>query len=308
MLPVANVRTVADLARLFLAWAPGNCAPGTVEYYRRHLERFAAFTGTTPLEELKPFHLTSWESRWHPLQAVQRLFAWAEREAECIDRNPFARVKRPPIGQRRRILSRQDSLRLMRAAAPDFRAVLMAMRESIARPQEVRALDWQSLRWVGGEPALAGELLGGRGAWFLDEFKARRRRADPTSTRIIPISPRIGRLVVRLLRRRPARHGWVFLNSRGAKWTTNAARLRMAALRQRVGLGADHRGERIVLYTMRHTAATEACSLGVRDRLLADLMGHSSTRTTARYQHLQADHLLAAMQELHWKRHRPHAG
>src|SRR6185295_4351794 len=60
------------------------------------------------------------------------------------------------------------------------------------------------------------------------------------------------------------------------------------------GVGRDRHGETIVPYTFRHTAATLASAAGVRDRLLADALGHTETSTTARYQHLATEHIRAS--------------
>jgi integrase/recombinase XerD len=63
----------------------------------------------------------------------------------------------------------------------------------------------------------------------------------------------------------------------------------MRRLRRRIDLADD-----VVPYTLRHTAATRATVAGVRDKLLAELLGHTSTRTTARYQHPNVEDLCAA--------------
>jgi site-specific recombinase XerD len=73
-------------------------------------------------------------------------------------------------------------------------------------------------------------------------------------------------------------------------------------LRDKVGLGPDENGEQVVAYTMRHTSATRASARGVRDRVLAELMGHTSTTTTQRYQHLQADHLAEAIKRVNGRK------
>jgi site-specific recombinase XerD len=39
----------------------------------------------------------------------------------------------------------------------------------------------------------------------------------------------------------------------------------------------------------------------VRDKVLAELMGHTNTRTTQRYQHLQAKHLADAIRQANGK-------
>jgi site-specific recombinase XerD len=69
----------------------------------------------------------------------------------------------------------------------------------------------------------------------------------------------------------------------------------MKRLREKLGLGPDANGEKIVAYSLRHTAATQACARGVPDRVLAELMGHTDPATTRRYQHPQLDHLAEAL-------------
>ncbi len=76
------------------------------------------------------------------------------------------------------------------------------------------------------------------------------------------------------------------MSSRGLPWTVNALRCRMRSLRDVAGIGPDENGERIVMYTNRHTFGTGACAKGVADRRLADLMGHTDTKTTQKYIHL----------------------
>ena len=71
----------------------------------------------------------------------------------------------------------------------------------------------------------------------------------------------------------------------------------MADLRVRCGLKADNGEEQIVCYHMRHAAATLATVNGIRDRVLADIMGHARTQTTARYQHVQPKDLVEAVKQ-----------
>jgi len=87
----------------------------------------------------------------------------------------------------------------------------------------------------------------------------------------------------------------VFLNSQGRPWSANAVRCAMADLRERSGLKADADEEQIVCYHMRHTAATLATANGIRDRVLADIMGHAQTKQTSRYQHLRPVDLVASI-------------
>lgn len=291
----------------FLTWASTTLAPGTVAGYRRHLERFTEAVGDQVVDELRPHHLMTWGLTWHKLQAVQRCFAWACSSAELIARNPFTNVRRPPLGHRRRILHRAELVGLLRGAAADFRRYLLAARETIARPQELRAISWEHLRHDATRGDLVAELRAGRAVAVLEDFKGRKRRSDAHAVRLIPITPRLGRLVARLAQIAGNLTGPIFLTSAGKPWSKEAVRLRMKRLRKRLGMGKDHRGENVVVYTLRHTGGTDAAAAGVRDRVLAELMGHSSTRTTARYQHLETAHLVDAMAQLsaYRKKRRP---
>ena len=290
--------TFRQLVEQFLAWSAHILSPATVSYYRHHLNGFAAVAGDTPAAEVKRHVLLAWGTSWHRVQAVQRVYNWAVDDAELLDANPFARVRRPPIGMRRRVLDRATLVRLMRGASPSLRALLIALRETMARPQEVRALTWSCLTWPGQPNGFEAALWAGQVVAVLDEYKSRKRRLDPNAPRVILISPRLGRLLGRLVCRTNDLVGRVFTNEHGKPWTGNAVRRAMRRLRLRLGLAVDHRGEPVVAYTIRHTQATAASAAGIRDRVLAELMGHTSPRTTARYQHLDVRHLQEAMQIL----------
>ena len=278
--------TVRQLVELYERWAVhqvqlGAMAKGTHAYYLHHLSNWSAEFGDRDVSLVKPVDLMLWGTSWHAVQAVKRLFRWAE-DAGVIVASPVARVRKPPSGRRTRVLDLREQLRALRRANRCFRDFLLAMRESIARPQEIRELRWTELVQLPSGMLYACQA----------EFKGRRRRTNPNATRIIPISPRLQRLLERLRRRRSAPEGHIFLNTRGLPWTGNAVRIAMATLR--IGAKLEAGGERVVCYTWRHTAATAATIRGLPDRVLADLMGHTTTRTTARYQHLKAEDLVRA--------------
>jgi integrase len=229
--------------------------------------------------------LERFKTSWHSVQAVQRLYNWGVSMG-LIWTNPARSVRAPDPSQWQRVLSPRETARLLRAADKHYRAVLLALRHTIARPQEVRAVRWKHL------------LLQPYPMFELRDFKAKSRRTDrQVARRRIPLDDRMLRLLGRMAsRRNPSPDDHVFLNSRGRPWTANELRIRMRNLRRRLKLAADENGEQVVNYTLRHTAATRACAAGLRDRVLAELMGHShTTTTTARYQHLQDHHLHEAI-------------
>lgn len=287
--------TLRNLIERFLEWGENFLAAGTCKNYRRLLERFALAAGELPAAGLRAHVLLAWGKTWHEIQAVQRLFNWAVHDAQLLAENPFKRVKRPPLGQRSRILDRGVMLRMFRKTSPAFRRYLIALRETLARPQEIRAAKWENLWWPDKPHGMAQALQLGRAAFILEDFKGRRRRADPRARRVIPISPRLGRLIFRISCTQQPGGVHIFVNDRGRPWTNNAVRMRFRWLRKTLPLPRDHRGENVVAYSIRHTTATWAAAAGVRDRILAEVMGHTSTRTTARYQHLELAHLQQAL-------------
>lgn len=279
-----QVLRLGDLRRRFLDWqarevAAGRARPRTLAYYRDQLEPFVRHAGAAlAVAELVPWHLEECKTGWHSVQAVQRLFNWGTRMG-LVGFNPFAQVERPPPGRRRRVLDRGELARLLRCCPRPFRRFLIALRRTMARPQELRSLVW-------------GQLEASGRAFVLDDFKGKRRRRDGVELRVIALDGYTSRLLLRL-RRGAGPAAPVFVNRRGQAWTSNALRLAMRRARRRAGLDAG--GELVVCYTLRHSGATEATAAGVGDRQLADLLGHASTRTTARYQHLRIGHLVEAI-------------
>lgn len=290
--------TVSALIARFETWAIKRLATGTVLNYQRHLRRFLLAVGDVDVATLRAHHLMEWANTWHEIVSIQRCWNWACRDAQILTSNPFENVKRPRQGKRKRIFERAELMKFLRAAAVDLRRYLIALRESIARPQEARALDWSHLRTCDATIPIAAALTTGYAYFELEDFKHRHLRADPDSVRVIPITPRLGRLLLRIAGQELPKQGVILQTSRGQSWTKEAVRLRVKRLRIRLNIGRDKRGENIVAYTFRHTAATAAVARGIRDRVLADLMGHTGTRTTSRYQHLNTQHLLEAMRRI----------
>jgi integrase len=157
------------------------------------------------------------------------------------------------------------------------------MRHTLARPGEIRDLRWRDYH-------ADTKLL------CLSSFKAKKRRKDGVAVRAIPVDPYLQRLLQRWKSRRsPLPEHHLFVNQHGKPYTGSAIRLAIKRAAMRAGLVADGE-EAVVPYTMRHTAATFATKAGVRDRVLATIMGHTSTRTTARYQHLDVAELGGAIE------------
>lgn len=280
----------------FLGWCAKARKPKTTEGYRHFLNKFLAEVGNKRINKLRPIDLEKYARTWHEVQSVQRLFQWAKDKLRIIKTNIFAKVPRPPAGQRNRILSPRELAGLLRKTQSPFREFLIGMRETIARPQEIRVLHWEMLQSEIPRLSIEEALAAGRAIFVLHEYKSRERRLDPTMPRVLFVNARLGRLLLRL--RALTSEGPVFLNSKGKPWSGNAVRCRMRRLRKQGYLAPDGGRENIVAYSLRHSMATVAVANGVRDKALADLMGHADPETTRRYVHLQIDHLRTAMDRI----------
>lgn len=282
----------------FLQWADATLAENTAISYRYHLGGFLRATKNKEVENLCPVNLSTWGKSWHDYQAVMRCFRWAVTHARLIPLNPFEGMIMPCRNERQRILQPKEIARFLRHCRERPRNFLLALRECYARPQEIRAVCWDDLRSELPELEIDEALQQGKAIIVLREFKDRRRRKDTNRPRVLLISKRLGRLLVRLRAKRSEEYPNIFLNSLRRPWTNSAVRCVMRRLRKRLGVTRDKHGETVVAYTFRHSQATLAASKGIRDRVLADILGHVETRTTARYQHLQIGHLREALDRI----------
>lgn len=278
--------SLADAAGKFLAAVAGDVAPATLALYSLYVRRFVQAHGQLELDQVTPAVVRAWGKTYHPVQAVQRFMSWCCREARYIDKNPLEGMRKMPRGRRLRTLSPSELLRIQRLAQPALRRLVLALGESFARPHELRLATWDQVRIAGLQPAKDEDMTAGVAFLFVERFKGQWRRRDATAVRVIPITPRLGRLLVRLRRRRQGLQCHIFENARRRPWTVNAVRCAFRRLRGRAGLGVDGRGENVVAYSLRHTGATAAVVAGVPIAELAGALGHADIRMTHRYVHL----------------------
>lgn len=117
--------------------------------------------------------------------------------------------------------------------------------------------------------------------------------------RFVPFGPRASAALVRYLEVRVARFPAVgdvlFLNGRGRGAITRGGfSRRLAAAARRAGISC-----RVTPHQIRHSYATPLLEGGADLRILAELLGHASVLTTARYTRVTAEHLKKACQRAH---------
>ncbi len=288
---------VLDLSRSFLAHMGvreklGQTAPATVAWYRVQLGKLDAAAGEMSAADLRAHHLVGVEFTNHFVRALRALYRWAtDEEQQFVPKDPFKKLRPPPCGERQRILTRAEMVRLYKGCRRQFRRFLFVMRHTIARPGEVRGLLWGQINWD-------------RRLITLVKFKGKSRRRDGVKVRTIPLDLATARLLRNKYRRdgSPGPDAPVWLDRDQKQLTPNALRCRMRTARLKAKLTTDG-GEAIVCYSLRHTSATAASRAGVRGKLLSDIMGHTNSKTTDRYQHLAGDDLVGGVDQV--VAHRP---
>jgi integrase len=288
--PGAATAPVAEIVRAFLAWSVAHHKPSTSGQYEWFGEALIEDCGRIVAVDFRPIDVTRWVAArgWAGAQEYNarryafRYFSWAVREG-LLRANPLSGMPRPRPLPRRRALGEGEYLTLIRATDSDLRPLLFALRQTGARPQELRELTW---------PQVRDDHL------RLDDHKTVGRTRKP---RIIHLAPVVQRFLAVLRRRSRSDH--VFLNGRGEPWTANALRLRISRLRDKLGLADD-----VCAYLIRHAFGTNAVLNGVDVATVAELMGHASTEvTTSVYIHLaeQTSHLQDAAARAAAPRSRP---
>ncbi len=210
----------------------------------------------------------------HTIAAVQGVFHWAVKH-EVLDVNPLVGYDKPKAHRRTRVITPEEYEKLLAKADPNFSRVITVLRLTGCRPGEVRTLIWE---WVDLESKL----------WIVPDHKTVTRQANP-QPRIIPLPDKIVEMCKELAQQPHKIENHVFLNKFGKPYTKDCFVRKMDRLRKRAGIEVKA-GERIVLYSNRHTYGTEK-SARVSSIELAELMGHTDVRTTQRYTHFNTDRL-----------------
>jgi integrase len=206
----------------------------------------------------------------HAIIAVKTCWSWGLKN-DLLPLNPLQKVQKLHAEGRERTFTPEEFLALLRNSDALFRQVLLFFRLTGIRPGEFCRLTWEQVDFD-------NHIL------VIRRHKGR-RTSRVKKPRLIHLPP----AAESLLRWRLQKYGpteRVFLNGDAQPWRYNALRCRMRRLRVRAGIGPDENGERIVLYTARHTFGTQAAAAGVTDRRLADLMGHTDPKMTQKYIHL----------------------
>jgi integrase len=216
----------------------------------------------------------------HFMRAAKTLLNWAAHpKRRHIPHNPWQEIGYLPERPRERLVTPDEFRHLMQQASDDdFRETLFFMRHTTARPGEVRMAEWDMIDWE-------------HHRFDPDRLKVKTRNA-----RSLTLLPEVEDMLLQRLERFRQKgldtRGPIFLNAGGRPWDAVTFSQRFRRLRDRcVRLGlieAEKKGEKLVLYSHRHTRGTEMLrDEGLDVTIVSKEMGHKNITTTVNhYLHL----------------------
>jgi integrase len=219
------------------------------------------------------------------IHAVRHFFQWLVADLRVLTINPAERLRITNRPGRKRVLTPLEQAKVLRSARSRFRALCIGLRETACRPGELSEMSWNSIASVYGSNVTDEMIAKGETFFELIKFKTKGRTKDVHMRRRIPITPRLGRLLVRLKSREAIRSDRIFQNSQGKAWNRNSIRCQLGRVLKRSGVESTRLGEKIVAYTFRHTTATRLAKRGINLKIIGEIMGHTQIKTTAKYVH-----------------------
>lgn len=222
----------------------------------------------------------------HDLKLLRKMFNWGIRKG-YLKQTPFkvesvnAITLDREIPRNWRFNTEEDEQKLLDAAKPHLRAVIVALLDTAARPGEILSLQWRDVS------------LGRH------ELVFRAEKSKTRTERIVPISTRLlATLEMRKLdpAGEPfAKDAYVFGDELGRR--VKSVRTAWENACDRAGLTG------LQLRDLRHEAGSRFEEAGVPVTLVSKILGHTNLTTTSRYLNIHLRGLHAAMEKL--EAHRP---
>lgn len=198
----------------------------------------------------------------HHLRAAKAVLNWAV-ENDLLLKSPWRKkkVKLPRENGRQRVITREEFHRLLEACLDQgMRDILWVMRLTAARPEDIRHLTWEMVKWEAHCCEIPPEL---------HKTGLTQKECQP---RTIPMVPQVEAILRR--RQKEAKGSHVFPKQNGQPWDAAGLSQKFMRLRERAGIEVKG-GEELVLYSNRHTRLTELAS-ELTNGLLQGVAGHTT--------------------------------
>ena len=194
--------------------------------------------------------------RHNLIRPIQAAFNWAKVNRrdwrKHLADDPLAGLKKPKQTPRDAYITAEQWAKVLETAEGEFLDLLIVLKESGARPQELRLAEAKHFDREG------------RRLYFPKPIKKVR---GEQRERIIRLEGRAFEIVQRLALKYP--NGPLFRNERRNAWTKNALNWRCKRLRDKLGFA-------LCPYSLRHTFCQDAINRGVHPVMLAELIGHAN--------------------------------
>jgi len=274
----------------------------------RHLNWWVDRMGELPLARITPElvadHLHALEAggcsgstvnRYR--SALSRLFRYAIKTRHWTDHNPCAMVERRQEGKaRERVITQAEWGALIQTAEQEAAAVQGNNRIDPVYSPRVQLANFLHVAY--GTAARSGDVRDLRWEYVdLDEKLATFHDPKTGTGYTVPLVGGALNAVISQAKLKREACPWVFpsprTDNRPAKFDSAFSRIRKAA-----GLdGVDAKGERLVIHSLRHSAATEAGKGGATAFEVAAMTNHRTLAMVQRYTKTDETHALAAMQK-----------
>lgn len=248
-----------DLILRYLDWSEVNQADSTYLFYKTYLESFRKAVGTLKVAALRPYHVTEWvkDQKWtNPntvhgaMRSVQRAFNWSKRQG-LITASPLDGLEKPTPQPREVDLTAEQFQEILDAVVdPTFRDVLIVLRETGARPQEVRLVE---ARYIKGR------------CWIFPQSKSKGKRRP----RVVLLNDKAFEITQRYAGQ--YKTGPIFRNAKGMPWSKSALTQRCERLSEKTGI-------KIRPYSIRHHFVDEGLVNGADPVALSIVLGHASPK------------------------------
>jgi integrase len=254
----------------------------------------------------------------HHLRAARSFLGWlskpSRRHNYGLAANPWEEIKFLTEKPRERLLTTEELGHLLdqckdgnvRHGAMDYKEQLLVLRNTTMRPQELRKLKWDYIRWDEHRivfPAPEVKTRNRREVVLIDVAEdvlaGRKKRLEGMGLKLpgryvfpLPVKDTEGVLTA----------GLGDEPQQASKFAQRFRRLIERCVKKEL-IEKEKAGERLVPYSTRHTRITELFVEGNDHAVVMFDAGHKNPQTTERYKHLAGSHIADAIR----KRGRPAA-
>jgi integrase len=272
-----NDMRIEELANRYIDWVSANRSENTLETRRNSIQAFIGFIGPCMVSQITRARLMEfyvWARKTHGYGAnrgnhlcrdMRTMFRWAEENEICDC--PVRRF--PPISEappKTKVFNDEEITLLLNHITDDeFRDMLVFGLLTGLRPQELRCLRWSEVKQDANHKYYV----------FIEQHKTAKMTTVPM-VRSVPLSDDAVTIIHQQEQRHP-KSELVFLNNDGTPYTSHAFRRRLTRACTKAKI--PNRPP----YALRHKFASMHAEDGTNIVTLGQLMGHTNTRTTARY-------------------------